>query len=77
MIDRLELLPNVLCPECGGHLAASPTRMAIKASQSTIHRDDKVWERTYIVDCGNMGCKDYRKVKFLPARYVEVESHEL
>lgn len=71
MMDRLELLCNVLCPVCGSQLLVSSARMVCKVPKGA--RDEGVYDKTYIVDCGMPSCADYRKIKFLKARYVECE----
>lgn len=72
--DRVEILPQVLCPVCGALFDVSGRRPVMKKPAGS-RSDDDIWEKTYIVDCGNQHCPDYRKVKFLKARYQEVEFH--
>lgn len=73
-MDRVEVLPQVLCPACGAVLFVTRERVIQKKPKGS-RSDDENWEKTYIVDCGNQHCPDYRKVKFLKARYQEVEFH--
>lgn len=73
MMDRVEVLPQVLCPVCGALLLVRSDRCVSKKPKGTSYRDDVQEEKTYIIDCQNALCGDYRKVKFLKAQYREVE----
>lgn len=73
-MDRLEILPsNIGCPACGSQLDVHRGNSISKRPKGKEFADQADEDMTYLVDCKNSRCPDYRKVKFLKARYVEVE----
>ena len=73
MMDRIEVLPNIICPVCGYTICVHQKVEKLPKGKS-FNSGDRT-EKTYIVDCGNESCDDYRKIKFLKAQYIECEYH--
>lgn len=81
MINKVEVLPTVLCPKCGSLFLLEPGKSVTKLNRKNLHNRDidgyHVDIKRYMVSCGNRHCPDYYKVKLVKAVYAEVECIEL